>query len=75
LRRTKSRPPIRRSINLHQSRLNGKKPAPISKIREKRNAEVENKNHAKAQGTAQRIKSQTKRLQLQLNNVICVAKI
>ncbi len=75
MRKTKSRLPIRRSINLNQSRLNGKKAAPKSKIREKRNAGVENRNRAKAQETAQNIKSPTKRLQPQLNNVICVARI
>ena len=47
MRKTKSRPPIRRSINLHQSRLNGKKAAPKIKKREKRNVGVENRNRAK----------------------------
>jgi len=36
---------------------------------------VENRNRAKAPETKQRIKSLTKRLQPQLNNVIYVAKI
>ncbi|RLC08714.1 MAG: hypothetical protein DRI24_22925, partial [Deltaproteobacteria bacterium] len=39
-------------INLHQSRLNGKKAAPKRKIREKRSGGVENRNRAKAQETA-----------------------